>query len=240
MIFKRKKRNKKIIFVIGAGRSGTHLLGRTIGNLDEIDAFIEDKMFFKPITNLVVNKGINEQSLNELLQRYEKVFKKSKKETILEKTHPNIWLVEELQDFFKESYFIGIRRNVYATVASMLNHQGVLQLFDRANFSEVNDFFGITKENLDYYEELPLESKFALSWKAHSERLASLEKTFPDRVLVMEYEEFYGDLDSLFEKINTFLHSDFEFKLEPLNPNGLEKWKSYLTADQIENINKFL
>ena len=90
------KFNKNLIFVIGSGRSGTHLLGRTFENSPEIDAFIEDERFFKPITELAVGLNKNIESYQKLLKQYKKVFNKSSKQFILEKTHPNIWFVEDI------------------------------------------------------------------------------------------------------------------------------------------------
>ena len=240
MIFKRKIFDKNVIFVIGSGRSGTHLLGRTLGSVQEIDAFIEDKKFFARITNLAVNPNRPTTEIKAVLELYKKEFSKSTKDYILEKSHPNIWLVEDILKEFNTAKFIGIRRDVYATVASMLNHPGILKWYDELPQDEINNFLGITAENVSYFDALPIESKCALRWKSHLDRLNALERELPNNVLVINYEDFYDSSELLNTKMNTFLNTNFNIQAEPLNPDGKEKWKKTLTDAHIANINKTL
>jgi hypothetical protein len=228
--------DKKLIFVIGSGRSGTHLLGRTFQNSSEIDAFIEDKHFFKPITNLAVGINKNKDTFLKILKKYKKVFNKSNKQIVLEKTHSNIWFVEDILDFFPEAKFVGIKRNAFSTVSSMLNHKGVLSWYKKLPLNEVNPFLGITEGNKGDFESLSLESKCAIRWLAHINRLEYLEKRFPENVIVVNYEDFYDKNEFLMEKLKDFLELDFDLKSEPLNPSGKDKWKSNLSQNQIRNI----
>ncbi len=233
MIF--QKFNKKIIFVIGSGRSGTHLLGRTFEKNEEIDAFIEEENFFFPIAQMAVG-GKDKTGLKKIFKQYKKVFSKSKKEYILEKTHPNIWFVEDLAEYFPEAKFIGIKRNVFATVSSMLQHEGVLSWYKRLPLDQVNPFLGITEVNKNDFADLPLESKCALRWKSHSERLDALAVAFPEKVLVIDYEEFYNEYEPLMDKLKTFLKAPFSIQSEPLNNEGHLKWKTHLSEEQINLI----
>ena len=234
------KLNKHIIFVIGSGRSGTHLLGRTFENSPEIDAFIEDDLFFKPITELAVGLNKSKSDFGNILKKYESVFGRSKKQYILEKTHPNIWFVEEILDFFPHAKCIGIKRNVLSTVASMINHNGVLSWYNKLKLDEVNAFLGITEKNKDIFEKLPIESKCALRWLAHKNRLEDLERTFPDHVKVIDYEDFYDNYIDLMTSLKTFLNLDFNLNSEPLNQSGKDKWKATLSDEQVQNIHAII
>ena len=230
------KLNKKLIFVIGSGRSGTHLLGRTFENNKEVDALIEDSEFFHSITQLAVGLNKDTGDFQKILKKYERRFRKSKKGVILEKTHPNIWFVEEILEFFPQAKFIGIKRNVYATVASMLNHNGVLKWYEDLPQDRLNPFLGIDQNNKNFFEKFPLESKCALRWKSHKNRLEHLENKFPNNVLVIDYEDFYDSYPSLMRKMKIFLNVDFNLDSEPLNQSGKDKWKGSLSKEQIDNI----
>lgn len=240
MIFYNTENNKKIIFIIGSGRSGTHLIGRTLGNSNQIEAYIEDKFFFNRVTRLATGINRNKKEFKSILKKYKKEFSRSKFDYILEKTHPNIWFVEELVAFFPEAKFIGIKRSVFSTVASMLNHKGVLRWYEVLPQNEVNPFLGITDENKSFFDSLPLESKCALRWKSHSDRLAFLKTRYPDKVLVVDYDEFYDSNAELMRKIEVFMNFDFQIECEELNQNGKVKWKDTLTDEHLVNIEKVI
>ena len=239
MLFKTKK-SKNIVFIIGSGRSGTHLLGRTIGLVERYDSFIENKESFNFVTKIAVNPKRNPKDIKKVLKLYERIFKKSKNQYILEKTHPNIWLVEDLLEHFSNSKFIGIKRDVYATVASMLKHKGVLNWYNVLPLNEVNPFLGITTENIEIFKELPIEMKCALRWKSHVNRLDDLQAKFPKEVLVVNYEDFYKDYSKLMKGMASFLDLENPIISETLNSDSLEKWKLSLSKEQIINIDKVL
>ena len=230
------KLNKKLIFVIGSGRSGTHLLGRTFENNLEVDALIEDKEFFYPITQLAVGLNKNNSDFQKILKKYDRRFHKSKKEVILEKTHPNIWFVEEILEFFPSAKFIGIKRNVFATVSSMLKHKGVLKWYKELPQDCLNQFLGIDETNINEFESLPLESKCALRWQSHKIRLEYLADKYPDNVCVIDYEDFYDSYSDLMNDLRIFLNLDFALNSEPLNQSGKDKWKDNLSEEQVYNI----
>jgi hypothetical protein len=237
-LFKRNKFNKKIIFVIGSGRSGTHLLGRTLGSCTEIESFIEDKRFFNEISNIATGLNTEKLAFKKVLKKYKEIFSKTEKDYILEKTHPNIWFVEELIDEFENFKFILIKRNDFATVSSMLNHEVVLSWYNKIPQNEINPFLGITSKNVSTFKNLPIETKCALRVISHNNRLEYLKATYPGQVVIIDYDEFYNSQDVLLENLKTFLDIDFDIAVEPLNDEGKDKWKNSLSDEQIDNINK--
>lgn len=240
MLFSKKITDKTLIFILGSGRSGTHLLGRTIGHIEQVEAFIEDQKLFKKVTDVAINPKRTKSDVKSILKLYNTEFSQTKKAYVLEKTHPNIWLVEDIQAYFKTAKFIGIKRNVYATIASMLNHKGVLEWYNVLPLNEVNPFLGITEENRELFEKLPLESKCALRWKSHFDRLTYLETKFPEKVLVVNYENFYNDYNGLMKELELFLKLDKPIESEALISSNIDRWKSELTEVQIKNIDETL
>jgi len=240
MLFSKKIIDKTLIFIIGSGRSGTHLLGRTVGHINEVEAFIEDQKLFKEVTKVAINPKRSKSDIKKILKLYNTEFSRTKKSFVLEKTHPNIWLVEDIQDYFETAKFIGIKRNVYATVASMLNHKGVLEWYNVLPLNQVNPFLGITDENREIFHDLPLESKCALRWKSHFDRLTYLERKFPKKVLVVDYEDFYNDYKGLMKELEMFLELEKPIESETLISSNIDRWKSELTDIQIKNIDEAL
>ena len=241
IFFKRNKPNtKKKIFVVGTGRSGTHLLARTLGSSPEIDAHIESSRFFHLMTNAAINKNmIVNSELIKLIKDYDIFLNKSHKNIVLDKTHPNLWLVEELNSVIKNCFFIGIKRNVYATVNSMLNHKGVLKWYEKLDLDKPNHFLGITKENKDYFANLPLESKCALRWKSHHDELMKLNEQY-NNLIVIDYEDFYLDIHSVLKSVNNLIGEQLDFKTEKLNKDGDRKWEKHLSESQVNNIQKII
>lgn len=237
---KRHIPNKTIVFIIGSGRSGTHLLARSIESSSQIRAFIEDEQFFSNVSEVATQSKIRKKRFKPILQKYRKAFEKIDADFILEKSHPNIWMVEYIRNYFERSKFIGIRRDPYGTIASMLNHGGILRWYDRLPLDEVNPFLGITKENKKYFKSLPLESKCALRWKAHRDRLEYLEKKYPKEVLLIRYEDFYHNKETINNQLMSFIGLSSDFQIEDLNEDGLHKWKKTLTPGHISNINEIL
>lgn len=228
---------KSLIFVIGTGRSGTHLIGRTIGNSHEVYPLIEDSRTFSIVSKLIRKNFKVDQLLHELIQTYEEELGKVTERYILEKSHPNIWIVESLLEHFRSSKFLGIRRSVYSTVSSMLNHRGVLKWYKVLSQNEISAFLGITESNRSIFHKLPLEAKCALRRRSHMDRLGYLENTFSEHVLVINYEDFYLNSENLILELKRFLKLDALSFSEPLIINNLNKWESQLSKEQIRNFN---
>jgi len=153
--------NSKFIFICGTGRSGTHFIGRTIASHPNIEGRIEDPNTFRLITKLASTKDYNSKLENYFLEmllfrRLKRVVKLSDYEFVLEKSHPSIWLAEEISKKFKNSLFIGVYRDLEPTVASMLRHKGVLSWYDSLPSNKVNRFLGITPDNIENFHSLSI------------------------------------------------------------------------------------
>lgn len=228
-----------MFFVIGSGRSGTHLIGRIIGSHPKVQAYIEDEKFFPLVTQIATGE-LSKRKIPKLISKYKKEFQKIELPYILEKSHPNIWMVEELMAAFPYSFFVGIYRDVYATVSSMLLHEGVISWFNKLPENQPNPFLGIDQSNVDIYQTLPIESKCALRWLSHKNRLLHLERAFPGRVKVFNYNELLIDQENQLLLLSRFLNIKNEFKPESFNMESLTKWKEHLGAGQIDSIDKIL
>lgn len=234
--------DKKVIFIVGTGRSGTHLIGRTLGSDLKVEAFIESTDFFQRFTELAVqpNSSIVFKELKRVIESYKEFLNSVDKNIILEKTHPNLWHAEALATAIPNSYFVAIKRNVYATVSSMLEHGGILNWYSKLPLDKPNSFLGITPENSAYFKDLPIESKCALRWKSHMKEIKRLEDVLQKNYLVIDYEDFYTPSSDFLHQISEMLSETFNFKTEKLNEDGKDKWKQLLNQEQINNIRKVI
>lgn len=232
--------NKKIIFIIGNGRSGTHLLGRSIASHLDIHGRVETPNTFKLITKIATTQDFTNPLYVDLLKiilvyRIRKSIKNSLKH-VLEKSHTSLWLVDHLITKFDNSYFIGIYRDLEQTVSSMLEHNGILSWYKKLPQNQENRFLGITKDNKSYFNLLSLEEKCALRWLSHKKELFRLYEKYPNRVRIIKYNDFVLNPESNLSAISSFLDIPNEFDYEKIKYESLSKWKEKLDNNQIKKI----
>ncbi len=133
---------KKKIFVLGTGKSGTHWLGNILNSSSEIKVNIEKKPIFVWVTQSALNKNKRRIFLPMIILYYN-IIPFFYKINLADKSHPNLWLVDFLYKYVPNSYFIGIIRNPYATVSSMLLHEGVMKwIYNWKKYPIPNEFLG--------------------------------------------------------------------------------------------------
>ena len=234
----------KIIFVSGTGRSGTHLIGRVLSTNKLINGRIEEPYTFKLITRIASRKDLQTNLVNNILLfllkiRLRKIIKKSSS-IILEKSHPSIWLFEDLVKMIPNSLFIGVYRDVYPTVSSMINHKGVLSWYNKLPQNKKNNFLGITDKNKKQFNGLSIEEKCTLRWLSHKNELFRLKNKYPERFILINYEDFINNMDNNLIHLSDFLNIKNSFIPEKINLKSLNKWKSHLSFDQIQNIDNII
>ncbi len=225
------------VFVIGTGRSGTHWLGYSLGNHPEVRATIEVQPMFGLATHMAINPTLEENLFGHLIEAYKWYLSHSESSIYIDKTHPNIWLAEKLQAAFPEALFLGIERNPYATVASMMQHKGVSSWHQRwKEFPIPNRFLGITEEMADNYETLPLASQCALRWLAHHNRMNDLRDYLGNNLLLISYETFARDTEHTINALQRFLGLQQPVPVPEVKVESLDKWKSQLSEGDVKAI----
>lgn len=225
------------VFVVGSGRSGTHWLGWTLDDHPDVRATIESPAIFRRVTEAALNPATAQRHLRYLRLRYTWEHLRSRPRHYVDKSHPNLWHVERLSTYFPEARFVAMRRGVYGTVASMLDHQGVMAWHHRwREFPVPNRFLGITSDNAASYGDLPLAGQCALRWKAHSDRIDQLAATMGDRLIVMEYERLAADYTGEAHRLWQFLELEPQPISIEVRTDSLDKWRERLTAADVEAI----
>jgi len=229
----------KPVFVIGTGRSGTHWLGYSLEAHPEIYATIEAQPMFDLSTRIALNETLESRLLVKLLAVYKFQLLKAAPRIYMDKTHPNIWIAEKLHRAFPHARFLGIERNPYATVASMMKHGGVSAWHRRwREFPVPNRFLGITEEIAPLYDDLPFASQCAMRWQAHHNKLNELKGTLGPALLTVSYEEFAHNPKEVTEGIQHFLGLRAPIPVPEVKVDSLDKWRDALSDSDVANIER--
>ena len=202
----------KLVFIGGMGRSGTHYLGRILGEHPETILRLESKFTFNAITQYVVFNHLKHRILVWVALAYLKIMSMLTGKMIIEKTHPAIWMKDKVDRISPEAKWICVVRDPYQAIASMKKHAGVQKWYERVNLNERNDFLGINAHNVNQFASLSLVQKGVYKWIAHMEQMERIQLESPDRVMVVQFDE-------LVQKQAHTLRSVFDFlNLSPIEP----------------------
>jgi hypothetical protein len=237
--FRLFQRKPKPVYIIGSGRSGTHLLARAFENRPDATVLIEDSRIFGLVSNYTT--GFNRKTIqfNDIVRKYRQLLAPLKTSLLVDKSHPNIWICEPLIEAFPSAQFIGIHRGILATVNSMLQHPGIMKWYTRLDLHTVNPFLGITPENVHQFAQWPAEVQCACRVISHKMELDRLQKQFPKKVCVVDYNDFYTQQETTLKRLTKFLQLKTPLQLESLHADGLDKWKTELQPIQIERLIQF-
>lgn len=200
-------------------------------------ATIESQPMFGLSTQMALDPSFEHECFNTLVRAYKWQLFLSARRLYLDKTHPNIWLAEKLKDAFPTALFIGIERNPYATVASMMKHKGVSGWHTRWHeFPIPNRFLGIAHDTVNSYDDIPLAEQCAMRWLAHFDRLRQLESSLGDDLLTISYESFANNPHRVIRQLERFIGVTSPIPVPTVRTESLNKWRSQLTTDEVQQI----
>jgi hypothetical protein len=225
------------IFVIGTGRSGTHWIGNILRAHPAVRMTVETPPMFGWSTAMALNPGLEMVLLPKLIRRYKWQLFLSTPKRYVDKNHPNIWIAEHLSHAFPSALFIGIERNPYSTVASMLKHEGVSAWLQRfREFPIPNRFLGISSSDADGYEDKPVAARAAMRWVAHKTRMDQLKGVLGDRLKVFDYDTLILHTAREVQNLQHFLVLATPILSPPVKRESLEKWRHDLSDEQVTQI----
>jgi len=152
-------------------------------------------------------------------------------------------LSEDLLNVFSDALFIGIQRNPYAAVASMLKHHGACSWYKERwkEYPIPNSFLGITKTNAIQYESISNASKSALRWKSHKVRMNQLGSLLKSKLHIIQYENLIVNTEDELLKLEKFLSlNPKSIPIPIIKIESLDRWKSELTVEMKEQIYKYV
>lgn len=226
------------IFVIGQGRSGTHWIAECLSGHPEIYATIEQKPVFQWVTKMAIDHRLESRLYGRLTLVYKWKLLRAAPRSYLDKSHPNLWLVEKLQATFPKAKFVGIERNPYAQIASSIRNGAETRPMHLRwrEYPVPNRYYGIAPEMVDSYEAFSTARKCAIRWVAHHKRMREVRERLGDSLYFVGYEEFADDPSRVVEELQHFLGLTRPLQQPEVRRDALDKWRAELSAQDIVDI----
>jgi len=227
----------KPIFVLGTGRSGTHWVGHILESHPDIRITVEKAPMFRWSTQMALDPPCEAELLPKLIRAYKWQMLRSAPREYADKSHPNIWICEQLAAALPGARFLAVDRGPFATVASMLRHRGVSDWHNRwQEFPIPNRFLGITKDNVDGYEALSAATKCAMRWIAHKAQMQHLSKLLGQRMKMLVYESLIATPSSSVIDLQSFLGLARPIPEPKVKSESLNKWREQLSPVEVDDI----
>jgi len=227
------------VLVLGTGRSGTHWIGYILESHPDIAITIEREPMFGLAKSMAMDPATVPERLPDLVRYYRRYRAAFYPRLYADKSHPNIWFAERLQEHLPDVRFVGVLRDAAPTVASMLRHRGVMRSIRAWRDHPVpNPFLGITEANVEAYANMSEVERCAVRWLAHARRLDALERLLGDRLMRVSYETLADDPAAELARLQRFLDLERPFPLTPVRRESLEKWRSELDDAQLDAIRR--
>jgi hypothetical protein len=229
--------DRKKIFVIGTGRSGTCWVGDVLGHHPEVRSYVETRPLFDWVTQAAISTRDEPELLPSIFAEYQRLYEEASPRHFADKSHPCIWFAEKLAKQFPDAYFVGVTRDVEPTVASMLKHSGVRRWCEEwSRYEMPNRFLGITERNLDWYRHATVLERCVARWHAHRKELARLQQVLSPRFILIKYEVLVVDTHATLARLRNFLDLNSEFPtIVPLT-SSLTKWEADLAPGDVAAI----
>lgn len=217
------------VFILSTGRAGAHWLAHLLDAHPNVFLGSEKQSLADWISAIDAFPERRETVLPKLVRHYRYEHAVVAPKLYIDTHHAHVWIAEHLAEAFAEARFIAIRRNVFASVASMLRHH------DHRPAPPAR-FLDMKLEAAGDAERLPPAARYALHWRARVQRLDELKPVLGNRYCTISYEALHGDPRGTLEELASFLGLAEPIPLPQIDHEPLYRWRSELRHDQIESI----
>lgn len=228
------------IFIVGTGRSGTHFLTQcllTNSKITDLTGGKENLFVFREVVRAALYGGeLREGLAKKLIERYRFLMRVAAPKSLLDQSHPNLWLAEQISSGIPSSRFIAIVRDPLSVAYSTLHHAGVLKrLVNWEKYPIPNDFLGIDLDNVDEYRRMSLMQRSALRWAAHIRQMNKVEQSLAAKVHFVRYEDLCLAGEGELKQLADFLEEDSaKFSVPDIKMESLSKKRQLNENDQRE------
>jgi hypothetical protein len=231
------------MFVVGTGRSGTHLVTQCLIGHRQIVDFAggkENPLVFGLITQAALDFSRAVPLLEKARKRYDALVRLAAPNWLVDQSHPNIWFADSWAKIYPQAHFIGIIRNPFSVIASMMRHRRVrawAELWEK--FPVPNALLGISEENRSTYAGMTLLERCALRWIVHYKRLEELRGLLASRMSIVVYEELCLDPSTVLGGIANAVDINNDFILPVIETSPLMK-AANMPPDDVSTIKRML
>jgi len=225
-----------IVFIVGCGRSGTHLAANFFESSDEVKIRYENTNEFTA-SSIAIQKNFSNASVDTIIKGYHNL---QKTDVIIEKNHVTMWFYDKIIQEFPQSKFIYILREPYQIINSMKSHGGVQHWYDIMDMSQKNKFLGITQENYDKFGSYSQIEKYANKVKSHQLQLEEMKRQIPSNLLVIDYDKMVLESQTTYDSMCDFVGLEKNQLKINIKTDNHKKWQKNMERNEIELINKVL
>lgn len=235
----------KAVFIVGAGRSGTHFTARSMNGF----AAAHDPLGGRehtPLLRTIARAAIHHRSLPADARRHYQGLLSRREGVLIDQHHPNLFFLERLRELFDALVFVYPRRPAVQVVASMMRHPGVMawyryasawrqRLLNRVPFP--NRFLGL--RHRAELHSLPVHPLCAQRVMAHRRAFLAALGPVQGALRAVDYEALVRHpaqtLQSLFRPAELAALGPFHLA-EQSRPEALDKYRDVLDAGQVADI----
>jgi hypothetical protein len=226
-----------LVLIIGTGRSGTHWLADILRSHPQFRVTVEQFPMFPLATRMAVDARLRPALLPLLVVSYRAQHFASGDRIYADKSHPAIWIADRLAAALPNAFFLGVQREPFATVASMIRRDGVRAWHERwRRYPVPNEFLGITRELAPRYDTMSLAARCALRWRAHKQRMEELASLLGDRLHVVSYEDLARDPAHEVNVLRERFGLASPFPTPRVNRDAPGRWRAQLAPQEIADI----
>ena len=235
----------KGMFIIGTGRTGTHLMCNTLLTYENVRDDVKRKgpsavENTKRLTEVTQAAVLSKPLPEHVVKSYSKAMQNDK--VFVNQDHPNLWHVQQLLDTFPDIIFFAMKRPIVQVVSSMMQKNATHHWFEwgKDNTEFPNKFLGLKlKESVS---ELSKEELCTHRVRSHYKEIDRIKKIYKDKVIIVDFEELVKSNGS-HDYLRTIMGSQLKelgkkIKKYKTHPEVLEKFKSKLSQKQLNKITK--
>lgn len=230
----------QIVLIIGSDRSGTHWIAETLRQHPAMTGTIESYPHLWYSWAMAANREHIPILRPRLKELYTMEMEKCTSEVYFDKSHTNIWLVDELLEDFPNVKFIGTDRNAYATISSLLRHSGAMRdvMLGYCAMSMPNMLMGA--QSHDQYGKLTKAQRCAAKWQTHHLFLEHLKTVLTkDQLYVNQFERFAAEPMEVIGEIQDFIGVERLIKDVKVKHSAVDKWKDFIPMYQLDQIERY-
>ena len=215
----------KYAFIVGNGRSGTHMLARLLGQIPLFDDLVggrENGYVFKLASSILKRSELNVGDIKTLIARLRKLNSLAEAPIFLDQTHVLHWYDTYLSQELKPNYLM-LLRDPIAVINSTMLHKGAKEWL---RDDSANEYFLGRDLSCGDWRLLDDTSLAALRWVANIEKFAEIRTNKDARSILIQYEDFSSSCEPQMQRILEFLgYSDFEYEIDfEFRNSSLEKF----------------
>lgn len=226
------------IFIIGSGRSGTHLLCKSLLGYRNVNDGLDGQENSKVLESSTISAIMHRELDEWVIKHYKKKISEynEKNYIFVDQSHTNLFNVKQLRSHFPNAIFLMTERDTVQIVSSYMEGYGKFRVW--INWAKVNDhplpnrFLGTTTN--EQLMNTPRHVLATMRTQAVKEEMARVYKEHKDVVYKIKFEDMILKHKTFLESLDIHIGSDRKFVT--IREDVLTKYNNVLSQQEQEEI----